>query len=252
MWEICTWMPFVSRVSFFAFPTKMSMPPFSAFCLWWEIIRSLPIGWHIYCTAYNTVQYVQYHEWRESTLFDIYFITLFFSTCQVRVKLVFVHSRLFLFIFYTLQCFSRTSRNQLRHQHISSHPAFHSVRRFKHRMFAAAWIYTCSLRAGVSPTVNGEGDVPSRGTFERYFINGEWNRQRGQKLTCYIVRTIHWTGQNTQHEPRNCTDLHSECTRAMRSQTTIVVVPRGLAILWKNTLCCELAPMFFPSLILIY
>lgn len=71
-------------------------------------------------------------------------------------------------------------------------------------------------------------------TFERYFINGEWNRQRGQKLTCYIVRAIHWTGRNTQHEPRNCTDLHSECTRTMRSLTAIVVFARAILYVRKK------------------
>lgn len=92
-----------------------------------------------------------------------------------------------------------------------------------------------------------EGDVSPRcNSFERYFINGGWNRQRGQKLTCYIVRTIHWTGRNTQHEPRNCADLHSECTRAMRSLTAIVV-PRELYRARKN----KSASGAFPALSII-
>lgn len=148
-------MPRVSRVSFFAFPTKMSMPPFSAFYLWWEIIRSLSIGWHIYCTAYNTytIRTIRTIPWitrkYSVAFFDIYFITLFFSTCQVRVKLVFVQSRL---SSPFTRRFSRTRRViNPDAKHISSRPAFHSARRCKHRMFAAA------MNVQVSPVFFASG-----------------------------------------------------------------------------------------------
>lgn len=82
-------------VSFFAFPTKMSMPPFSAFCLC--VMRNNPISLYWLTHLLYRVQYYTIRTMNNAKVepFDIYFITLFFSTCQVRVKLVFVQSRPF-------------------------------------------------------------------------------------------------------------------------------------------------------------
>lgn len=191
----------------------------------------------LYRVQYYTIRTIPWITGKYVALFDIYFITLFFSTCQVRVKLVF--RPITSFSHFTPPLLSNAAV-------ISPGTTYLESSRFSFSATMQTSDFCCSLNVQVSLCSFASGRFSSGwtaketflpgGTFERYFINGEWNRQRGQKLTCYIVRAIHWTRQNTQHEPRNCIDLHSECTWAMRSPTTIVVSPGGLCYpSWKNT-----------------
>lgn len=66
-------------------------------------------------------------------------------------------------------------------------------------------------------------------TFERYFINGEWNRQRGQKLTLYcsgdtLDGTEHATWAAQLHRPAfrmHANDAVADCNCGLRASYTI-------------------------------
>lgn len=220
----------VPRVSFFSYENFLRE---CQCCPFLSLIKNHPIVCYcvtrVLCFPILTM-YKQYRKYLIRASRYLFHYSKFFSMyVKLGGKLIFIQSHFYLLYGAFLE-YLETSSNITYLKSSHKHFRFHSVR--------CKWYLLLVERTNVlvSFFANNVSQRIAKETFlllgcntsERYFINGEWNRQRGQKLTCYIVRAIHWTGRNTQHEPRNCTDLHSECTRAMRSLTAIVVFARAI------------------------
>lgn len=203
-------MLFVPCVTFFPFSTRMSMLPFSlSFCDEKSSDRS-PLAAHLLFTIlYNTNNGNSRNDGK--VYMALRHLFHYYSSAFAKSEAKCFSSNItFCLLYYTL-LFPNIYCNQLGHN-ISHRHAYticsHSLR-CKHVKCllqlkrTSIPVFLCKQRFASSyhaQRMAKETFFLRRNTFERYFINGGWNRQRGQKLTCYIVRAIHWTGRNTQHE----------------------------------------------------